>query len=62
LVSRDGFLKRSDGGTVVLKNLNEVDLSVQGKILKFLDTKSFYPVGSNREERVDSRIISFSED
>uniref|UniRef100_A0A7C3N603 Sigma-54-dependent Fis family transcriptional regulator n=1 Tax=candidate division WOR-3 bacterium TaxID=2052148 RepID=A0A7C3N603_UNCW3 len=63
LVSRDGFLKRSDGGTVVLKNLNEVDLSVQGKILKFLDTKSFYPVGSNREERVDSRIISvFSEE
>ncbi|HAF07253.1 MAG: Transcriptional regulator (NtrC family) [candidate division TA06 bacterium 32_111] len=63
LVSRDGFLKISDGGTVILKNLDAVDIYIQGKILKFLDTKSFYPVGSNREERIDTRIISiFSEE
>ncbi|MEO0289327.1 MAG: sigma-54 dependent transcriptional regulator [candidate division WOR-3 bacterium] len=62
-ISRDGLLKKSDGGTIVLKNVEEVDFVIQGKILRFLDTKSFYPVGSNREEKIDVRIISvFSEE
>lgn len=62
-LSRDGLLKKSDGGTIVLKNIEEVDFMIQGKILRFLDTKSFYPVGSNREEKIDVRIISvFSEE
>ncbi|MEO0304636.1 MAG: sigma 54-interacting transcriptional regulator, partial [candidate division WOR-3 bacterium] len=62
-ISRDGLLKKSYGGTIVLKNIEEVDFVIQGKILRFLDTKSFYPVGSNREEKIDVRIISvFSEE
>ncbi len=56
--SREGLFKKVEGGTLVLKNLSDVDHIFQGRLLRFLDTKSFFPVGSNREVKTDVRIIS----
>lgn len=56
--SKDGLLKIADGGTVFLDEVGELPLSIQSKLLRFLQTQSFYPIGGLREVQVDVRVIS----
>jgi transcriptional regulator with GAF, ATPase, and Fis domain/tetratricopeptide (TPR) repeat protein len=55
-----GLLAEAEGGTVFLDEIGKMPLSMQGKLLHFLDTKIVRPVGSLREQRVDVRIICAS--
>jgi len=55
-----GLLAEAAGGTVFLDEVGKMPLSMQGKLLHFLDTKVVRPVGSNTELRVDVRIICAS--
>lgn len=55
-----GLLAEAEGGTVFLDEIGKMPLSMQGKLLHFLDTKIVRPVGSNREVQVDVRIICAS--
>lgn len=43
--------------TVVVDELCEMDLDLQTKLLRFIQTGSFQKVGSNKTERVDVRFI-----
>lgn len=45
-----GKLKLADGGTLFLDEVATMSLSMQQKLLKVLDDKTFYPVGSNHPE------------
>ena len=54
---KTGLLAEAEGGTVFLDEIGKLPLSMQGKLLHFLDTKSVRPVGSNRTRTVDVRII-----
>lgn len=58
--SRDyaGKLKMSDGGTVFLDEIGDLPRLLQVKLNHFLDHKTFYPLGSNKLEEVDVRIIA----
>ena len=47
----------ADGGTLFLDEICEMDLALQPKILRFLQTSSVTPVGAARPRRVDVRII-----
>lgn len=57
-VSREGYLSRANGGTLFLDEIGSMPLVLQAKILRFLETRSFRPVGSTKEVQVDLRVIS----
>ncbi len=56
--SKEGMLKTANGGCVFFDEIGELPLNLQGKLLRFLQTQSFYPVGSTREVHVNVRVIS----
>lgn len=56
--AKEGMLKIADGGCVFFDEIGELPLSLQGKLLRFLQTQTFYPLGSTREIQVDVRVIS----
>jgi len=56
--SKEGMLKIADGGCVFFDEVGELPLSLQGKLLRFLQTQTFYPIGSTREVQVNVRVIS----
>ncbi len=55
--TRVGAVGIADGGTLFLDEICEMDLALQSKLLRFLQTGKFYKVGSNEMESVDIRII-----
>lgn len=58
VTSSEGMLKTADGGCVFFDEIGELPLHLQGKLLRFLETQTFYPVGSTREAQVNVRVIS----
>lgn len=54
---RIGVAKQADGGTLFLDEICEMELCLQTKLLRFLQTGNIQPVGSPVEESVDVRII-----
>ncbi len=57
-VSRQGHLLHADGGTLFLDEIGSMPLVLQAKLLRFLETRCFRPVGSTKEIHVDLRVIS----
>jgi len=55
-----GLLAEAEGGTVFLDEIGKMPISMQGKLLHFLDTKVVRPVGSTQDFQVDVRIICAS--
>ena len=57
IAERKGAAREADGGTLFLDEICEMDLSLQTKLLRFLQTGTVQPVGSTRPEKVDLRVI-----
>ena len=57
-IEKDGLLAQADGGTVFLDEINSMPLSSQAKLLRVLEEKKIMKLGSNKEEPIDIRIIS----
>lgn len=55
-----GKFQYADGGTIFLDEIGDVSPSMQVKLLRVLQERSFTPVGSNRDVKVDVRIIAAS--
>jgi len=53
-----GRLKEADQGTVILDEIGELPLEVQGKLLRFVQEKQLTPVGGNRVVEVDARVVA----
>lgn len=53
-----GIVQTAYGGTLFLDEIGEMPLDLQPKFLRFLETKSFYPVGGSITETSDVRIIA----
>ncbi|HEB54952.1 MAG TPA: sigma-54-dependent Fis family transcriptional regulator [Gammaproteobacteria bacterium] len=53
-----GWVKKADGGTLFLDEIGELPLTVQAKLLRFLESGEFQPVGQAATEQVDVRIIA----
>jgi len=54
---RDGAASLADGGTLFLDEICEMDIALQTKLLRFLQTGSLQRVGSQSTEVVDVRVI-----
>lgn len=54
---RDGAATRADGGTLFLDEICEMDLELQSKLLRFIQTGTFQKVGGNKLEKIDIRIV-----
>jgi PAS domain S-box-containing protein len=55
---RKGYFELADGGTLLLDEISELPLEVQAKLLRVLQEKKIYKVGSTKEKPVDIRIIA----
>ncbi|MFQ5600762.1 MAG: sigma-54-dependent transcriptional regulator [Candidatus Krumholzibacteriia bacterium] len=53
-----GRIQAADGGTLFLDEIGNLNSSVQAKFLLFLDSRTVRPVGSDRENPVDVRVIA----
>ncbi len=56
--SRKGKLLAADEGTLFLDEVGSMSLNMQTKLLKAIEEKSFYPLGSDRPETSRFRVIS----
>ncbi len=53
-----GLLELAEGGTLLLNEIGELPLPLQSKLLTFLDTRSFIPLGGEKHRTVDARIMA----
>lgn len=58
LPHKTGFLVEADGGTLFLDEIAELSLNHQAKLLRVLQERDFYPMGSSKKVRVDLRFIA----
>jgi DNA-binding NtrC family response regulator len=56
--ARPGYFRQANGGTLVLDEVGELPLAVQGKLLRTLQEGEVQPVGAQRVEKVDVRIVA----
>ena len=54
---REGAARRADGGTLFFDEICEMDLDLQAKLLRFIQTGTFEKVGGSRTESVDVRFL-----
>ena len=53
-----GLLELAHGGTLFLDEIGEMSLTLQSKLLRVLETQSFYRVGGTKKVEVDVRFIA----
>jgi DNA-binding NtrC family response regulator len=53
-----GLLELADGGTLFLDEIGEMPLDMQAKLLRVLETRSFYRLGGNKEVRINVRVLA----
>src|SRR6185436_9491751 len=58
--SRDkkGRLEMAEGGVLFLDEIGDVDLALQAKLLRFLDSGELYRVGDTAPRRVDAFVVA----
>jgi DNA-binding NtrC family response regulator len=52
-----GFVRQSDGGTLFLDEITDMPIPMQVKLLRFMDSGSFMPVGQSVEDTVNVRVL-----
>ena len=55
--NRDGAAAMANGGTLFMDEICEMDLDLQSKLLRFLQSETFQKVGSSQTEQVDIRFV-----
>lgn len=55
---KPGKFELADGGTILLDEIGELSMTLQVKLLRFLQSHEFEPLGSNKLIKSDVRIIT----
>jgi DNA-binding NtrC family response regulator len=58
--SRTGRIEAANGGTLFLDEIGEMPLTLQAKMLRFLESGELQRVGDNETMRVDVRVVAAS--
>jgi DNA-binding NtrC family response regulator len=58
IASKKGKFALADGGTIFLDEIGTMIPALQAKLLRVLQEREFEPLGSERTERVDVRVIA----
>jgi transcriptional regulator with PAS, ATPase and Fis domain len=53
-----GFFEDAQGGTLFLDEITELELSLQGKLLRVIQERQLYRLGSTKTKNVDVRIVA----
>ena len=53
-----GYFEAAHGGTLFIDEVGELELSVQSKLLRALESGKVMPIGSTREKPVDVRVLA----
>ena len=56
--ARKGAFELADGGTLFLDEVGDLSRVAQPKLLRALESREFLPVGGERTERVDIRVLA----
>jgi transcriptional regulator with GAF, ATPase, and Fis domain len=56
--SRPGYFTIADGGTLFLDEISNINIDLQGKLLRVIENKRVRPVGSDNEQKIDIRLIA----
>ncbi len=54
----EGLIPAADGGTLFLDEVGELPLETQARLLRVLESGSYFPVGSTKEHNADVRVIA----
>jgi len=55
---KEGYVQQADGGTLFLDEIGELPLSLQAKLLRFVENGECQRVGSHETEIINARIIA----
>ena len=55
---REGRILQADGGTLFLDEIGDISAMMQLRLLRFLQERTFYPVGEDRPIKVDVRVVA----
>lgn len=55
---RGGYFEMAEGGTLFLDEISEIPLSIQGKLLEVMQSKTYFRVGGTKKLTADVRIIA----
>ncbi|MBN1425222.1 sigma-54-dependent Fis family transcriptional regulator [Candidatus Fermentibacteria bacterium] len=56
--SHRGYFELAHGGTLFLDEIGDMDVALQAKLLRALESACITPVGSTREQTIDVRVVA----
>ncbi|MCD6184573.1 MAG: sigma-54-dependent Fis family transcriptional regulator [Deltaproteobacteria bacterium] len=57
LKRKKGFFAQAAGGSIFLDEISEMPFPMQAKLLRVIEEREYYPLGSEKTVKVDTRII-----
>ncbi len=57
VANKQGIFEAADQGTVFLDEICNINLEIQGKLLRFIQEREFLPVGGTETKHVDIRLV-----
>jgi DNA-binding NtrC family response regulator len=58
ITDQPGLIRSAAGGTLFLDEIGDLPLDIQPKLLRFLEQSEVMPVGENRPQAVDVRVLA----